>query len=115
MPPQTKAHPSRGPAMMMQLHLFTAQTEPLHQVDAPTDPVHGLSVQLSDICQCGSRDAIVGEGKGLQRAAFFCSQCERHRGWMPNEAHSFVAEIVKKFGKPTAPIRIRRNRTNQEA
>ena len=84
------------------------------RADAPIDPLHGLSAQLSDTCQCGSREAIIGEGKGPHRAAFFCSRCESHRGWMANEAHAFVSEVVKKFGKPTTPIKIRRKRSKGE-
>jgi hypothetical protein len=73
------------------------------------DFLRGLAVQLSDRCRCcGSYDAVIGEGKGPHRAAFFCSRCERHRGWMANEAHAFVSEVVNKFGKPPTLIKIRR-------
>jgi hypothetical protein len=101
--------------MTIQFDLFTTPSDlPCRAAAAPTDPVQGISVRLSDRCQCGSCDAVIGEGKGPHRASLFCSRCERHRGWMANEAHAFVAEVVKKFGKPTAPIRIQRNRTNRE-
>ena len=96
--------------MTIQLHLFAAPSDRgRHLTAAPADPLRGLTVQLSDRCQCGSYDAVIGEGKGPHRASLFCSRCERHRGWMANEAHVFVTAVVKKFGKPTAPIRIRRN------
>jgi hypothetical protein len=44
------------------------------------DPLYGLSVRMSDLCQCGSRGGVIGEGKGQHHASLFCSQCERHRG-----------------------------------
>ena len=80
----------------------------------PIDPLHGISVRVSDKCQCGSCDAVIGEGKGPRRAALFCCRCERPRGWMANEAHSFIAKVVKKFGEPTKPIKIRRNNSEGE-
>jgi hypothetical protein len=100
--------------MTIQFDLFAASSDPLNHADLRIDPLHGLSVQLSDVCQCGSCDAVIGEGKGPHRASLFCRQCERHRGWMPNEAHAFVAEVVKKFGKLTTPIRIQRKRSEGE-
>jgi hypothetical protein len=100
--------------MTMQLKLFAGPADPRCSARPPIDPLHGLSVQLSDACQCGSCNAVIGEGKGPHRAAFFCSRCERHRGWMANEAHAFIAEVVKKFGKPTKPIKVQRNNSEGE-
>lgn len=97
--------------MTIQLDLFGARRR--HLAATAADPLLGLVVQLSDRCQCGSGHAVIGEGKGPHRASLFCSRCERHRGWMSNEAHAFVTEVVEKFGKPTTPITIRRNRTNR--
>ena len=94
--------------MTIQLNPFASPTDPPGRAETPVDPLYGLSAQLSDTCQCGSYDAVIGEGKGPHRAAFFCSRCEQHRGWMANEAHAFVSEVVNKFGKPPTPIRIRR-------
>jgi hypothetical protein len=101
--------------MTLQLDLFTAPSNPRRHAEAQADPLHGISVQLPDICPCGSQDAVIGEGKGPHCASFFCSRCGKHRGWMPNEAHIFVVQITQKFGKPSAPIRIRRNTTGREA
>jgi hypothetical protein len=102
--------PDDRPATTWQFDLFATPPDPLRHADVPIDPLHGLFVQLSDTCQCGSRDVAVGEGKGPHRASFFCSRCDRHRGWMSNEAHAFLTEVVKNFGKPTVPIRIRRKK-----
>jgi hypothetical protein len=33
---------------------------------------------------------------------------------MPNKAHAFVTELVKRFGKPTTPIRIQREKSKGE-
>jgi hypothetical protein len=95
--------------MTMQLDLFTAQSDPPRQLAAvPTDCLDDLAVRLADACQCGSHIAVIGEGKGPHRASFLCGRCDRHRGLMGNEAHAFVASVVRKFGKPTKPIRIQR-------
>jgi hypothetical protein len=99
--------------MTIQLNRFTARVDPQRRSNAPIDLLYGLSAQLSDTCQCGLHDAVIGEGKGPHRAAFFCSQCERHRGWMANEAHAFVTALIRKFGKPPRPIRIRRQKTKE--
>ena len=72
--------------------------EPLKWDEPSGDPLCGLAVQLFDRCQCGSYDAVIGEGKGPHRASLFCNRCEKHRRWMANEAHVFVTEVVKKFG-----------------
>ena len=104
----------RGAAVTMQLNLFASSANSQGSAPAPIDPLHGLSAQLSDTCQCGSHDAVIGEGKGPHAASLFCNGCERHRGWMANEIHLFVAEIVKKFGKPTTPIRIQRKKREED-
>jgi hypothetical protein len=98
--------------MAIQLDFFTASSSQF--AAAPADSLHGLAVQLSDCCQCGSCDAVIGEGKGSHRVSFLCSFCERHRGWMANEAHAFVSEVVNKFGKPTTPIRVQRKKSTGE-
>ena len=100
--------------MTMQLELFAGSVDSQGHERGPIDPLHGLSAQLSDPCQCGWCAVVIGEGKGPHRAALFCSRCEGHRGWMANEAHSFIAKVVKKFGKPTKPIKIRRNNSEGE-
>jgi hypothetical protein len=100
--------------MTMQLELFAGPVESQSHERVPIDPLYRLFAQLSDTCRCGSSDAVIGEGKGSHRAAFFCGRCEGHRGWMANEAHAFVAEVVKKFGKTTKPIKIRRKQSEGE-
>lgn len=89
--------------------------EPLKWDEPSGDHLRGLAVQLSDGCpSCGSRDAIIGKGKGPCHAALFCTRCARHRGWVPNQAHAFVTEVVKKFGRPITPIRIQRKQNAGE-
>ena len=82
--------------MTTQLDLFTRPPDlPRHSPAAPTDPVQGISVRLSDRCQCGSCDAVIGEGKGPHPASLFCSRCERHRGWLANEAHVSLLKLSR--------------------
>jgi hypothetical protein len=100
--------------MTMQLELFARPVDLQGHAQAPINPLHGLPAQLSDTCQCGSRNVVVGEGKGPHRAALFCSRCGAHRGWMANAAHAFVSKIIEKFGKPTTSIKIRRKLSEGE-
>jgi hypothetical protein len=77
-------------------------------VRPPVDPLHGLAVQLPDTCSCGSRASIIGAGRGRHSASLFCSRCGSYRGLVPLQIHAFLSEIVNKFGRPAAPIEIRR-------
>jgi hypothetical protein len=97
--------------MATQFDLFAASNQPPRHTSI--DPLHGLAVRLSDTCKCGTCDAVIGEGKKPHSAALFCSRCEIHRGWMANETHRFVTELIKKFGKPTTPIKIRRKQRKE--
>jgi hypothetical protein len=72
-------------------------------------PLAGLAVRLPDVCRCGSDVAKIGSPVGPHLAELYCAHCERHRGWLPRVAHEFLAEVVNKFGRPTAPITIRRS------
>jgi hypothetical protein len=103
------------PTTRIQLDLFTAQSDPPRQLAAaPADCLLGLTVCLADACQCGSQISVIGEGKGPHRASLFCGLCDRHRGWMANEAHAFVSSVVTEFGKPTTPIKVRRKTSEGE-
>jgi hypothetical protein len=73
------------------------------------DPVHGLLVTLPDRCSCGSRVAIIGEGKERYGASLFCCRCEGHRGLLPVHVHGFLTQIAKCFERPTTPTEIRRS------
>jgi hypothetical protein len=98
----------------IELTLFHAPTDPQSIAGARADQLHGLSVQLSNECQCGSRIAAIGEGKGPHRVTLFCNRCEEHRGWLPNEAHVFLTEVVRIFGTPKTPIKIQRKQSKGE-
>ena len=72
-------------------------------------PLLGLPVALPDTCKsCGSRDAIVGEGRGPHRAALHCRGCTAHRGWIGVATYDFLVGVVAKFGRPDQPIAIER-------
>jgi hypothetical protein len=74
-----------------------------------TDPVMGLQVELPDACpQCQGNVASVGQGVAPHRASLRCITCRRHRGWMSLVSYTFLSEIAKKFGRPDAPIKVRR-------
>src|SRR5262245_7367425 len=68
----------------------------------------GLKVQLPRSCQCGHDLLLTGEGKGPHKASLNCARCKRHCGWLSAESADFIAEIIARFGRPTAPIEVRR-------
>ena len=74
----------------------------------PIDLAHGLVVRLPAACRCGSEVATIAAGAGPHAAALRCLRCERHCRWLSHQEHQFIAEIVAKFGRPIAPIAIRR-------
>ena len=88
----------------------------LHPTVPPLHPIHGLAVRLPDRCSCGSREAIIGGGKGRLGASLFCSRCESHRGLLPVQVHTFLTRSSTcldapphppKFDVPSEPSRIR--------
>jgi hypothetical protein len=72
--------------------------EPLKWDEPSGDHLRGLAVQLSDGCpSCGSRDAIIGKGKGPCHAALFCTRCAK-TSWLgtkpsPRLRHRSCQEI----------------------
>ena len=46
---------------------------------------------------------------GPHAAELRCAGCDRHRGWLPKEAMSFLAEVARLWGAPTTPITLRDN------
>jgi hypothetical protein len=90
-----------------ELHGTPAQPD-LLTAPAPPDPLLGLLVQLPDRpCACGSELAVTGPGKAMHALSLRCAECEKHRGWVGQQTHRFLAETVNKFGTPPEPITIR--------
>jgi hypothetical protein len=77
------------------------------------DPLLGLPVHLPSQCRCGATNATIGAGAGPHAASLRCANCNAHRGWVAHATLSFIAEIVNLFGRPTAPITIRRSERRQ--
>jgi hypothetical protein len=70
----------------------------------------GLALTLPECCpRCSGHSAVVGAGRGPHAAAILCL-CGRHLGWMSREGFSFLSETVRRFGRPTSSIQIRRTR-----
>jgi hypothetical protein len=85
----------------------TEQPDLFDTAPAPPDPLVGLAVRLTGRrCSCGSRLAVIAVGAGPHAASLECARCETFRGWLPKAMHEFLAEIVRNFGHPTAPVRI---------
>ena len=95
--------------MTIQLGLFAATSDQRRDLAAaPADPLHGFAVHLPDRCQCGSHDAVIGEGKGrIAHRCFVAVVKDIAAGWQTNRTRSLL-KSSRKFGKPTAPIKIQR-------
>jgi hypothetical protein len=68
----------------------------------------GLAIRLPEACpRCSGHDAVIGAGRGPHKASIMCA-CGRHLGWMSVPAFNFIAETVRQFGRPSAPICVKR-------
>jgi hypothetical protein len=74
------------------------------------EPLEGLKVRLLDVCSCGSAVALIGAGAGPHCASLHC-RCGKHRGWVSTEVYKFLMAVLKKFGRPSVPVVIRRRST----
>jgi hypothetical protein len=70
------------------------------------DPILHLAVTLPDPCPCGKHDALICAGAGPHKASLRCQWCNHHRGWLSHTTHTFLTQLVKKFGRPIAPIAV---------
>jgi hypothetical protein len=98
----------RHPANQLDLFVPSAKAEANY-----ITPRAGLAVQLPSPCRCGAGSAEIELGRGPHLAGLRCIACGKHRGWMSREAHRFIVEVVKKFGRPSSPIVIRTNTNPQ--
>jgi len=83
--------------------VISLQLGKLHNVD----PLVGLKVNLPRHCPCGHDLLHVGPGRGPHRASLQCARCGRHCGWLSHKAAKFLADVIGRFGKPIAPVRVR--------
>jgi hypothetical protein len=83
-----------------QLHFFAA--------GASTDSLLGPTVQPDDACVCGEQRAVLKTGKPPHAASLVCVSCGHFRGWLPNQAASFIENIINKHSRPTEAIAHRR-------
>ena len=93
--------------MNVQAEIFPA-TAP-----ASSSPV-GLTIIVPRVCPgcAGKRNvwphttAIIGSSAGPHAAGLHCLRCGHHMGWLSNETHRFIVEVIDKCGRPTEPIEV---------
>jgi hypothetical protein len=92
--------------------LFSLQSPssqaPLYDEFASSAVVAGVAVKLPDKCKCGGAISLICSGSGQNLAESRCESCHALRGRISHRAYSFIAQIVAKFCRRTAPIIIRR-------
>jgi hypothetical protein len=54
--------------------------------------------------------AVIGVASKPHLASLHCQACNAYRGRISRSTHSFITEIINKFGRPTAPVKIRRSK-----
>jgi len=68
----------------------------------------GLAVRMPKPCpRCRGTHANLGAGRGPHVGSLMCA-CGRHLGWVSHETYAFLSATVRRFGRPTSPIQIRR-------
>jgi hypothetical protein len=75
------------------------------------DPLVGLKVNLPRQCPRGHDTLHVSPGRGPHRASLQCARCGRHCGWLSHKVAKFLCDVIGRFGKPIAPVRVRVPRT----
>jgi hypothetical protein len=75
------------------------------------DPLVGIEINLPRHCQCGHEMLHVGPGGDPHRASLQCARCGRHCGWLSHKAAKFLSDVIGRFGKPVAPVRVHVPRT----
>ena len=68
-----------------------------------------IYAELSERCDCGSVNAQICVCSRGRAASVRCPMCGKHRAWVSHQTIAFISEIIKRFGRPTAPIKIRRS------
>ena len=90
---------------MNPLNLFAAPDG----ITDPSNPAFGLKVVMQSVCpKCRNRLAIIGPGEGPHTASLTCTRCRHARGWLAKQETDFINKIISTFGRPTAPIVLRR-------
>jgi len=80
------------------------------QQERDTHDLIGLAVRMPTPCpRCRGTHASVGAARGPHAASLMCV-CGRHLGWASHETFAFLDATVRRFGRPTSPIEIRRKR-----
>lgn len=72
----------------------------------------GLVIELPDRCKrCESIVAVIGNKSHANIVSLVvsvvCQRCGTDRGQLSPSTHSFLTEIINRFGRPTTPIKIR--------
>src|SRR4029077_3818970 len=85
-----------------QLDLFVAEPA------AKDSVLVGLALVMPEQCpRCSGTTANIGAGHGPHAASLMCT-CGRHLGWMSTATFNFLSDTARQFGRPKAPIEIRR-------
>ena len=81
----------------------TANSRLLPKTSTSAEQLAGLHVNVADDCTCGVRESTLGNDRELH-----CVGCGASRGRLGPRTTDFIIEIINTFGRPTAPVTLRR-------
>jgi hypothetical protein len=73
-----------------------------------------IYAELSERCDFGSVNAQMYTCVTGHTAFLRCAKCGMHRARLSHQTITFITEIINRFGRPTAPIKIRRGEADQK-
>jgi hypothetical protein len=74
----------------------------------PVQNLFGIQVQTKKPCSCGSLYALIAEGKNIHAASLRCEKCDAFREWVAHDVIMFSIACVELFGRPEAPVVLRK-------
>jgi hypothetical protein len=93
----------------------------LNEADAcapDRDPLIGLRVHLARVgdphTPCCQNVTVICVGEGSHPYTLNCEDCGRYRGSLSDPVIKFLREIVKNFGTPVEPVRIKDSGSDPE-
>jgi hypothetical protein len=105
--------------MREQLDLFGAAERSNHitikavsSIEASTSSVVGLLVRIERDIECSHsrcrKEAVIGSSNAIHHGSSRCNQCGKRLGWLSKQSYDFLTETQRLFGRPTAPIVVRK-------
>jgi hypothetical protein len=84
---------------------FMVTTAAIPDIELVLNTKVALKRRDDHACGCGAVDVVVGRGTPPHAASLLCADCGRWRAWMPERFVAGLAEVTRRFGRPTVTLR----------